>query len=146
MAVSDGFEEVDHTADVGLRVRAASLEGLFRQAALGLAALLTDPAALEPSERVAIEMRGLDLEELLVGWLNELIYRFESDRLVLTAFPALRVERGETGYRLSATGTGGRWVPKRHPSGAPLKAATYHGLKVVPATDGGFEVTLIFDT
>jgi SHS2 domain-containing protein len=144
--MSEGFEEVDHTADLGLRVRAASLEGLFRQAALGLASLLTEPARLDARESVAIEIRGLDLEELLVGWLNELLYRFESGRLVLTAIPELRIERGGEGYRLLATGTGGRWDPQRHPSGAPVKAATYHGLKVVPATDGGFEIVLIFDT
>ena len=144
--MTEGFEEVDHTADLGLRVRAASLEGLFRQAALGLASLLTDPAAVGSSERVAIEVRGLDLEELLVGWLNELLYRFESGRLVLTTFPELRIERGGEGHRLCATATGGRWDPQRHPSGAPLKAATYHGLEVVPAADGSFEVTLIFDT
>ena len=144
--MSEGFEEVDHTADLGLRVRAESLEGLLRQAALGLASLLTDPAAVGSSERATIEVRGIDLEELLVAWLNELLYRFESKRLVLTAFPELHIERGGEGYRLLAAGTGGRWDPQHHPPGAPIKAATYHGLKIVPATDGGFEITLIFDT
>jgi SHS2 domain-containing protein len=144
--MSEGFEEVDHTADLGLRVRAASLEGLFLRAALGLASLLTDPAAVGSAERATIEVRGIDLEELLVAWLNELLYRFESKRLVLTAFPELRIERGGEGHRLLANGTGGRWDPQRHPPGAPIKAATYHGLKIVPAADGGFEITLIFDT
>lgn len=144
--MSESFEEVDHTADLGLRVHAASLEGLFGQAALGLASLLTEPLAVGSSERAEVEIHGLDLEELLVGWLNELLYRFESKRLVLTAFPELRIERVGEGYRLLATGTGGRWDPQRHPPGAPIKAATYHGLKIVPDADGGFEITLIFDT
>jgi SHS2 domain-containing protein len=142
----EGFEEIDHTADLGLRVRAESLEGLFRQAALGLASLLTDPAAVGSAEQAAIEIRGIDLEELLVGWLNELLYRFESDRLVLTAFSELCIEETAGEYRLRAEATGGRWDPQRHPPGAPVKAATYHALKIVPAADGGFEITVVFDT
>ena len=142
----EGFEEIDHTADLGLRVRSASLEGLFLQSALGLASLLTDPTAVGSAERAAIEVRGIDLEELLIAWLNELLYRFESGRLVLTAIPALRIERGGDGYRLLAMGMGGRWDPQRHPPGAPVKAATYHDLRVTPAADGSYEVTLIFDT
>jgi len=142
----DSFEEVDHTADLGLRVHAECLEGLFRQSALGLASLLTDPEAVGSAERTVIELRGIDLEELLVAWLNELLYRFESERLLLTAFPELLIKREDQEYRLLATGTGGRWDPQRHPPGAPVKAATYHGLAIAPTTDGSFAVTLIFDT
>jgi SHS2 domain-containing protein len=142
----EGFEEIDHTADVGLRVRAASLEGLFRQAALGLAALLTDPAALEAREGIRVEVRGIDLEELMVGWLNELLYRFETERRIAVAFPELSIEREGEGYRLRAAASTGRWDPARHPAGAAVKAATYHGLQIAASPDdGGYAVTLVFD-
>ena len=90
--LGEGFEEIDHTADVGLRVWAPGLEGLFRQAALGLAALLTDPAELGARDGMRLEVRGIDLEELLVGWLNELLYRFETERMIAIAFPELSIE------------------------------------------------------
>jgi len=141
----DGFEEIDHTADVGLRVWAASLEGLFRQAALGLAALLTDPATIAEREETRLEVRGLDLEELLVGWLNELLYRFEGEHRVPVEVKELRIAREGEGYRLSASVAAGLWDPARHPKGASVKAATYHGLRVAASPEGGYGVTLVFD-
>jgi len=142
----EGFAPVDHTADVGLRVWATSLKGLFLQAARGLGALLTDPQTVRAREQFLLEVQGLDLEELLVAWLNEILYRAEADHLVLGAFEDLRIAREEDQYRLEAVGIGERRDARRHPVRVAVKAATYHNLKIRPAADGRYDLTIIFDT
>ena len=145
MAEPEGFAAVDHTADLGLRVWARDLEGLFVQAARGLAAWLTDPATVVARQEAAFEIDGLDLEELLVGWLGEILYRHESEGLLLAAFERPRIERIAQGWRLHALARGERRDPARHPGGEAVKAVTYHDLRIVPREDGGYEATLIFD-
>jgi SHS2 domain-containing protein len=142
----EGFAPVDHTADIALRVWAADLAGLFRQAARGLAGLLTDLRAVTPREEQQLQLEGLDLEELLVSWLGELLYRFESRGFLLPECRALRIEPHGTGVRLTATLAGERRDPARHPPGKAIKAATYHRLQIAPGPSGAYEVTIVFDT
>jgi len=120
------YETFDHTADVGIRVRAADLASLFREAAQGLFALIAEPVAAAPSaRRVEIEVRGERADLLLFDWLSELLYLADRDRLILCDF---EVELVEGGLRGRATA-----VPVEQAQGALLhevKAITYHGLRV----------------
>ncbi|MCK4303086.1 MAG: archease [Candidatus Eisenbacteria sp.] len=142
----EGFEPVDHTADLGLRVWAEGLEGLFRQAALGLSQLLTDPARIRVARRLPIEVTGADLEELLVSWLNEILYRAESEGMLFAEFQDLRIEETAGGYSLAAVALGEPRDESRHPLGAAVKAATYHGLEIESRSESGYDLTIILDT
>jgi SHS2 domain-containing protein len=140
-----GFEAIDHTADVGLRVWADSLAGLFQQAARGMITLLTDPQRVTPRQAERIRVSGLDHEELLVAWLGEILYRFDTQRLLLAEFEAPQIEADATGWRLVATARGEPWDPARHPIRTVVKAATYHGLRLAPDATGRYATTIIFD-
>ena len=142
----EGYAAIDHTADRGLRAWGADLEALFRQAALGLAAMLTDPATVRRRHAATIEVSGIDLEELLISWLGEILYRHESDGLLLAGCDELRITPEAGGFRLRARVAGEPRDPARHPAGAPVKAATYHNLRIAPDENGLYEVTIIFDT
>ncbi len=143
---SEGSEPVDHTADVALRVRARSLEGLFREAALGLGRLLTDTSRVRTTERAALEIKGIDLEELLVAWLNEILYRSESGAMLFAKFEGLRIEKRDDCYRLEVVGIGERRDASRHAPGTAVKAATYHGLELDPESERGYDLIIVFDT
>ncbi|MBP6876030.1 MAG: archease [Candidatus Eisenbacteria bacterium] len=140
-----GFEPVDHTADRALRVWAPDLESLFLQAARGLASLLTDPSTVERRERRSIELAGIDREELLVAWLGEILYRHDAEHLLLAHFDAVHIECEEERCSLRAVAFGEARDPARHSGGTSVKAATYHGLRVVPDEDGRYAVTIVFD-
>jgi SHS2 domain-containing protein len=141
-----GFEPVDHTADVAVRVWADSLEEFFRQAARGMMALLTDPARVEPVSDVRVTVTGIDLEELLIAWLGEILYRFDTDRMLLVDFQPPRIERTREGFHLSAGARGASWDPARHAIRSAVKAATYHGLRLEPGPDGRYDLVIVFDT
>ena len=71
---TNGFFEVDHTADVAVAVSGDSLENLFRQSLLAL----RDIAGVEEKEEIAgvrkFLLNSSTLESILVGFLNEVIF------------------------------------------------------------------------
>lgn len=145
-AEPEGSHPAGHTADVALQVWARDREGLFRQAALGLLRLLTDPGSVRPSESTEVAIAGLDLEELLVTWLNEILYLHDVGRRRWAQVERLRIEEAADGFRLTAALVGEPYDPERHPSGVGVKAATYHGLRIDPLAADGYDLLIVLDT
>jgi len=118
------YELFEHTADLGLRVRADSLEGLFVDAARGLLAMLVaDPESVRPVISKTISLSADDTTYLLFDWLSELLFAFETDKLLLADFE-LSIE----GSQLEATCRGETMDLSRHRMEHEVKAITYHGL------------------
>ena len=119
-----GFELLEHTADVGVRARGATLEEAFEQATLGLAEVL---GAGRPGqgEVVAVEVAAGDPGALLVDWLNEVLWLHETRGHA--AIAAVRVER-VTGDRAAGSVTFSSTDPPA--DGTFVKAVTYHRLRV----------------
>jgi SHS2 domain-containing protein len=126
------YETFEHTADVGLRVRAVTLEELFADAARGLFALLVPRASeAEPREAVSLAVVGDATDELLRDWLAELLYTFNVRRLVFSQFDVALGVHG-----LTATVRGEPFDPERHEGGVEVKAITWHGLRLEQTADG----------
>jgi SHS2 domain-containing protein len=120
------FELFDHTADLGLRVRGDDLPTLFAEAACGLFSMIVESlAAVEPRLRIEIELPADRTDFLLFDWLNGLLARFETDRLLLCRFSVKLDELG-----LHAVAAGEPLDPARHDLSHEVKAITYHGLTV----------------
>ena len=120
------YETFEHTADLGLRIRAASLDELFADAARGLFSLIVpDLASVRSAEQVLLEIPGEPSEMLLFDWLNELLFTYETRHLLLTEF---HVQVGPQG--VTATVSGEPIDRQRHQLDHEVKAITYHGLKL----------------
>ncbi|HET7089792.1 MAG TPA: archease [Anaerolineae bacterium] len=132
-------QEIEHTADWAIRVRARDLIGLFAGAAEGMFSLLTDLSQAIPVRQFEIDLRAIDVETLLIDWLNELLYLSEEQGVVFTGF-TIRDLTIDGGARLRAQVDGGR------PSELfkVIKAATFHGLSIV-RDDDGLQAELVFD-
>lgn len=126
------YETFDHTADLGLRARAASLDALFIDMAFALtASLVEDVRTVRPLQQVEIQVVGDDRELLLFDWLKELLYRFDTEHLLFCRYTVRITSPG-----LTATAWGEPLDRDRHPLGHEVKAITYHGLRVEPTPDG----------
>ncbi len=133
-------EIFDHTADLGLRVQAATYEALCSEAAQGLAEVIAgNIAAIQPAVSETLLVVGNDPTWLLVDLLSELLVAFELRRML---FVDCRVSRTETG--LQADCRGEPFDPARHRLAHEVKAITQHELRVVQ-TEAGWEATLILD-
>lgn len=126
------YETFDHTADLGLRIRATDLNTLFAEAARALfATLVEDLDTVAPRQRLDLTIAGSDREYLLFDWLKELLYHFEVEHLLLSRFS---VQIGAEGLQGSAWGES--CDPQRHELAHEVKAITYHGLRVEETPDG----------
>ena len=134
------YEIIEHTADVGLRIKARALDDLFNQAGRGLFSLIVENLDdVQPVERVNIQVQAAAREDLLFDWLSELLYLFDSQHMLLCEFD---VQLSDD--RLTATAAGEPLDPDRHQLGAEVKAITYHGFKLEQVEDG-YMAELIVD-
>ncbi|MEE8392361.1 MAG: archease [Anaerolineae bacterium] len=130
------FEEIEHTADIAIRVWGRDLAELFANAAYGMACQLADPDAVKQTNEHQVELDAYDVETLLVSWLEELLYLGEREECVFTAFDMIQI----TPTQLRAIVRGG--PVEEH--GAHIKAVTFNELEIV-RTDAGYETTIVFD-
>ncbi len=125
-------ETFEHTADIGLRVRAASLEQLMSEAAEALTAvIILNPEEIRPLETLSFTIPGDREDDLLHDWLAQLVFTLDTQHLVFSRFEVQRQSGG-----LAAQAWGERLDPQRHALGMEVKAVTYHELKVEPTADG----------
>ena len=130
------YEIFDHTADLGIRVRAGSLNELFADAARGLfAVMVANLDAVQLVEEVVFEFHADNLEDLLHYWLDELLYTFHGRRLVLAEFE-VQVSPVGTPIGLTATARGEPIDPSRHEIDDEVKAITWHALRVEQLAEG----------
>jgi len=129
------YEQVEHTADLAIRVRGADLPDLFINAAHALFELMTEPPSTGDRER-SLCIESLDTEALLVDWLNELIFLHETEGETYMDFVIDEL----SSESLKARVYGGPTVRKTK----AVKAATFHDLSL-HNTPEGFEAHIVFD-
>jgi len=133
------YELFDHTADLGLRVTAPTLDELFVDAGRGLFAMIVDrPDAIEPRVEEKFEIPGEDKAFLLFDWLRALLTKSETDGVVFGQFAVTLHEGG-----LTATAKGEPLDAVKHGLGREVKAITYHELKVEQRGDGWFAEVIV---
>lgn len=120
------FTTFEHTADLGLRVQANTIELLFEEAALGLMSIICrNPESIGRGEARQIRIAGTDWDELLHDWLDELLYLFAAEHWL-----AARCRVAFDAEGLTAEVQGEPVDRQRHQLGQEVKAITYHGLHV----------------
>jgi SHS2 domain-containing protein len=125
-------ETFEHTADLGLRVRARDLDSLFAEAAEALFSVLVESIeSVAETRTLEIDIAGDDREFLLFDWLKTLLYHFDAEHLLFRRFEVHVREDG-----LHGIAKGEPLDRSRHELGHEVKAITYHGLRVEQTPDG----------
>ncbi len=137
------YQFLDHTADVAVRVTAASLDRLFEEAAAALTATVVEAPGVRADRRVELALEASAPDLLLVDWLTELVCRFDTDGW-LTARADARVRRTGGVWRLEAGSVGEPFDEARHRVRALVKGVTYHQLAIRETADG-VETVVVFD-
>ena len=149
------FKVLDVSGDIGIEAYGATARAAFVNAAAGMYSLITNPEAVREKKTITITTESISLEGLLVAWLNELIFHFDTygfigKRITVDEFtPSLAVSpegRGgeKESYRIRAAVSGEGFDSGRHEGKLLIKAATYHRLKV-EKKDARWQIDVIFD-
>ena len=134
------YEVFEHTADLGLRVRAADLNALCVEAGHALLSVLMENVGeVRPVQTVAIRCAADEPALVLFDWLSELLYQFDVHHLVFCRFAVTVTAAG-----LEGSATGEPFDRDRHILLHEVKAITYHGLRVEQEA-GGWLAEVIVD-
>lgn len=131
------WEEIEHTADVAIRARGATLSELFANAARGMMSLVlggTQPP--NDQQTRAFSLQAPDIETLLVDWLTELAYLIEDKGYLVSTIENITLEENSLQAKV-----GGGYTETLHKH---IKAVTYHNLSIEKTGDG-FQATVVFD-
>ena len=129
------YELLDHTGDIGIRVRAPSLEALYAESARALFEILVEGPPLSPAGTETFPIGSDEPADGLRDFLSELLYRFTVERKIYGLF-----EPDPAGVRAGWESL----APGRHAIRTELKAVTYHQLEAKQETDG-WSAQVIFD-
>lgn len=134
------YELFDHTADIGIRVFAATPAELLHPATEGLYAAVGELVPSGQAENVSVDLTGNDEAVLLRDYLTEVLIWMECGRRMVVA-----VEVKEfSAQRLAATLETRPIDAERSSLDREVKAITYHGL-AVEVVPNGYRATIIVD-
>ena len=134
------YEQFSHTADIGVRVFGGDLKELFANAAFAMFDIIADLEGMKTSVTQEFRLEAATAEELLVAWLDELLYDFYTKSLIFAKFEIEEL----TDNRIKAKAFGRPVGENRNRLKTEIKAATYSDLKIKKAADG-YSVEIIFD-
>jgi len=138
--LTKSFEIIDHTADIGISVYGRTLKELFSNAATALFSLISNLEQVKATDTRTITVNAPDRESLLIRWLNELIYLWDTEHFIYSRFEIVRL----TSKYLEANCFGETLDPSRHTVYRDVKAATYHMLQI-NRDNQGYQTRVIFD-
>jgi len=136
------YRILPHTADGKFQAYGKTLGEAFENAALAMSSLMWDWTKVEPRVRHFVHVRGIDREQLLVKFLGEIVYLFDTKQFLLGKVDGLRIRPEFEGYSLEAL-LGGETLSDRYEIYGDVKAVTYHDLKIEEC--GGFTVQVVVD-
>ena len=130
---------IEHTSDVGFEVEEETLEKLFSSSAIAMYGFMIDPFEIEPSITRDVDIQSEDHESLMFDWMDELIFLFESEKIVYNKFDLIIKD-----FHMVGRCKGGFFDPFRHETGIVIKAVTYHMMEV-KKRDGIWNARVVLD-
>ena len=134
------YQPISHTADIGFKAWGNTLEELFSNAARAMTDCMVQVDDGVPTQTVFVQLKADSLEELLVKWLSEVLYHFETGGLLGLGFTVLQCQMKD----FKATLHGVSWDSEKSPLKTQIKAVTFHEMKV-EKKNNRYEVQVILD-
>lgn len=118
---------IEHPSDVGFETYGDTLEELFANAAIATYSFMTDVDAIEEEVEREVAIKSEDLYSLMFDWLDEMIFLFESESLVMKKFD---IDVDSSNFSIIGMCRGGKFDPAKHESGIIIKAVTYNMMEI----------------
>jgi SHS2 domain-containing protein len=134
------YEIIEHTADIGIRVKGEKLEDLFINAALAMFDIIAEEKSPQDKNLIKIKIKQMadSIDELFINWLNELLSLSATKELVFSDFKITKLHNNNLEALVSGRGI------DNYKINTEIKAATYHQLKI-ERKECGWQAEVIFD-
>jgi SHS2 domain-containing protein len=136
------YELIEHTADVGIRVKGDNLKALFKNAALAMFDIIAEKKSVTKSQShkvaIVVKQKADNIDELFINWLNELLSLSATKENIFCGFLFKKLDTNNLEAEISGCDI------KDYKVNTEIKAATYHELKL-QQEDFGWLAEVIFD-
>lgn len=132
------YRFLEHTADVRAECKGATFAELLEAAARVVYAVAFQRMEDRDDRRRLICVEANGMEDIVVRWLQELIYLMEVERFAATTFTFHRADA----HRVQAEAGGYEYAAGDRED--EVKAATYHGMSV-QQDEQGYRAEIILD-
>lgn len=129
-----GYRVLSHTADAKIRIYGKNLEELFLNGILGMYDICGATSELKPIKTDSWTIRDKDHENLLVTFLNEILYKLEMKFYILAK--KISIQKYEITFEF-----------EQYPLAfieREIKAITYNELNIINQ-NGTFQTSVVFD-
>jgi len=126
-----GYEFLEHTADAYVAAYGRDLAEAFENAAVAMFDVMTEVDEVESRVQERVEAEGEDKYSLLYSWLEALLARSQTNRMLYSKFRILSMGNSARGWRLEARIWGEKFNPKKHLQKVEVKAVTYHRMEII---------------
>jgi SHS2 domain-containing protein len=130
--------EYEASGDLGLRVQGPDFASAIAAAVHGLVSAILPPSSVHAEETRTLSATGKDDEELVVSFLNEVLFLIYVRKWIPKRLEQLSLRNSE---EIVASLVGEAYEPKRHPIDREIKAVTYHDFAITRREN---EVTIEF--
>jgi SHS2 domain-containing protein len=134
------YQIIDHTADLGIVVKAHSLKNLFINAAKAMVDIMIQGDVKVKTEVREIVIEGKDFPDLMVRWLGEILYLFYGENLIGSSIEIESLSRNRIKSRIEFV----EFNPDYYEILSEIKAVTYHRISV-EKIDDTWKAMVIFD-
>lgn len=133
------YRILEHTADIGFEAYGATEEEALENSAYALVSIITNPEQIKPEKTKSIAISADDREQMLIRYLNEILYVIDGESFV----PAqVKVKRsGETTLYADLYG---ELRSDELETRTDVKAITYHQLEF-RRSDKGYTIRVFVD-
>jgi SHS2 domain-containing protein len=142
--MSWNYSFIDHTADIAVDIEADSLDELFIASALAWRESISEDKSSTLLEKRSLVHSENALEILLVSFLSELNFLFQSENWIMDAIHSLQIVKQKHDWNLKAVLFGHSSNCEPMILKAEIKAITYHQMEI-KELQGKFTTRIVFD-
>ncbi len=121
------YRFLNHTADAKFQAYGNSLEEAFKNAAEATANLMWSTRKVRPRIKRKVNITGKDREQLLVKFLEEILFLLDSDDFMVCSVEELSIKKEKADYALEAWFLGDKVSDESEIFGS-VKAVTYNDM------------------
>jgi SHS2 domain-containing protein len=98
----ENYKFFHHTADAKFQAFGQTLEEAFSHAALAVASLMWEWEKIAQKIEISVSVEGKDLEQLLVNFLEEILYVLDTRNFLLSSASDVSIEKKDGNWSLHA--------------------------------------------
>lgn len=118
------------TSDVTFEAYGKDLKELFINAAEALSTMICQPEKIDPTEEIEIEVEGINVQDLMFNWLQNIIAEVDIEEIFLTRFEMIEIDE----KHLKAKAFGEPITPEKGET--VVKSVTYHDYRLEKTPEG----------